>query len=99
MKKSIKRILAIALTIGMIIGVGIPALAVAEPNDVTPVVAAATTQETTRDRALRFAVLLIPIIGPFIYLFMDNSGSKLPTFIVSLVAPLLGPLLFLFGIL
>jgi len=98
MKKSIKRILAIALTMGMLIGVGVPALAVAEPND-APVVAAAATQETTRDRALRFAVLLIPVLGPFIYLFMDSSGSKLPTFIVSLVAPLLGPLLFLFGIL
>ena len=97
MKKSIKRILAIALTIGMIIGVGIPAFAAAAPNNTTAV-AAASTKESTRDRALRFAVLLIPILGPFIFLFMNSPGSKLPTFIVTLVAPLLGPLLFLFGV-
>lgn len=94
MKKSIRRILAIALAMGLLLGIGIPAFAA--PAEKT--VAAAAKQETTRDRAWRFAVLLIPILGPFIFLFMKSPGSKVPTFIVSLVSPLIGPLLFLFGV-
>jgi len=91
MKKKIKCTLAIALTILMTFGIGIPAFAAPAP--------APAQGETTGDRALTFAILLIPYIGPFVALFMANHGGRpLPAFIVTLLVPILGALLYLFGI-
>ena len=97
MKKSIRRTLAIALTLVMAVGIGVPAFAAAAPTAAVPV--AAAQEETTRDRALTFAILLVPYIGPFIAFFMAGDRTEmLPTFLVTLFAPILGPLLYLFGV-
>jgi len=96
MKKSIRRTLAIALTILMTFGIGVPAFAAPA---LAPAAAAPAPAETTGDRALTFAILLVPYIGPFIALFMANDrGAILPTFLVTLFVPILGALLYLFGV-
>jgi len=91
MKKSIKRTLAIALTLVMALGIGIPAFA-------APATAAApVAQAETR----KFEpILLLPILGPFIYYFMDRDNVPFWTVLVmQLVSPLIGSLLNYYGIL
>ena len=99
MKKSLKCTLAIALTIVMTFGIGVPAFAAAAPAPALAAAPAAQQGETTNDRALTFAILLIPYIGPFIAFFMSNDRpAMLPTFLVTLFVPIVGALLYLFGV-
>lgn len=99
MKKSLKCTLAIALTLVMTLGIGVPAFAAAAPAAAVAAAPAAVQEETTRDRALTFAILLIPYIGPFVAFFMSSDRmAMLPTFLVTLFVPIAGALLYLFGV-
>jgi hypothetical protein len=98
MKKSIKRTLAIALALLLTIGIGIPAFAA--PATTAKAAAPAAPAKKERSRTLTFAILLIPYIGPFIaYFTASDRSAMLPPFIVTLFTPILGALLYLFGVL
>ena len=100
MKKTTKRILAFTLAFMMAFGIGgVPAMATAAPTPAYAEIAAASVSDTMSDRAVTFVIMLIPIVGPFIAFFMsDNSMSILLAFIISLFVPIVGPLLYLVGV-
>jgi len=89
MKKSIKRTLAIALMLVMAIGIAIPAFAAP----------AAAPQAEPKVRKFQ-AILLLPVLGPFIYYFRDRDNVPFWTVLVmQLVSPLIGALLNYYGVL
>ena len=89
MKKSIKRTLAILLTLVLALGIGIPAFA-------APAAAAAPAEEKAR----KFEpILLLPYIGPVIYYFRaGDRTAALTVSIVSFLSPIIGALLHYFNV-
>jgi len=86
MKKSVKRTLAIVLTLVMALGIGIPAFA------------APAAQADSKTRKFE-PLLMLPFIGPVIFYFRAPDRASVRTaFIVAMLSPILGTLLHYFGV-